>query len=52
MKFTLVVFVALGLTVAWQASVVADNKQQQVGPSPASQQQLSDNIGISRAKRG
>jgi hypothetical protein len=29
MKFVLVVLAALGLTVAWQASVVADNHQQQ-----------------------
>ena len=29
MKFALVVFVALGLTMAWQASVVADNNKQQ-----------------------
>jgi hypothetical protein len=31
MKFVLVVLVALGFTMAWQASVVADNNQQQVG---------------------
>lgn len=29
MKFVLVVLVALGLTMAWQAAVVADNNQQQ-----------------------
>jgi len=29
MKFALAVFIALGLTMAWQASVVADNKKQQ-----------------------
>ena len=35
MKFTLVVFIALGLTMAWQASVVADNKKQQdIVPQP------------------
>jgi hypothetical protein len=28
MKFVLVVLVALGLTMAWQATVVADNKQE------------------------
>jgi hypothetical protein len=29
MKFALVVLVALGLTMAWQAAVVADNNQQE-----------------------
>lgn len=33
MRFALVVLVALGATVAWQASVVADNNQQQGNPS-------------------
>lgn len=28
MKFVLVVLAALGLTVAWQASVIADNNKQ------------------------
>lgn len=34
MKFVLVVLVALSLTMAWQASVVADNNQQQAGLNP------------------
>lgn len=29
MRFALVVLVALGLTMAWQAAVVADNNQQE-----------------------
>jgi hypothetical protein len=32
MKFALAVFVALGLTMAWQASVVADNNKQEIMP--------------------
>jgi hypothetical protein len=31
MKFVLVVLVALGITMAWQAAVVADNNQSQTG---------------------
>jgi hypothetical protein len=36
MKFVLLVLVALGLTMAWQAAVVADNNQQQTALNVAS----------------
>ena len=41
MKFALVVLVALGLTMAWQASVVADNNQQQVSMQTVSSHQAA-----------
>ena len=51
MKFALVVFLALGLTMAWQASVVADNNKQQDIESQSITESTALQAGI-RDQRG
>jgi hypothetical protein len=51
MKFVLVVLVAMGFTMAWQASVVADNNHQQT-ESPAVAHSLAAKIPSSDQRHG
>lgn len=51
MKFTFVVLVALGLTMAWQASVVADNNEQPISSQTVAHS-LTAKVSTLRNTRG
>ncbi len=49
MKLAFVVVVALGLTMAWQASVVAEYQEQTINPIPKATADNSPAVRVSRS---